>query len=152
MRHLCSACASLSVDEPTILLIRKGQPAPPRIRSTLFVAREVSEPYAFHSSASYYGDRFTRTPTIAEKLHPNFQALQASAKGGAGSRGCHLCTLLLRSLKIPETFGTVDEDRHIPIDEPVRLDVEFAESTVALVAVVGTIQGFPLILSTSDGQ
>lgn len=54
------------------------------------------------------------TQVLSDLFFENITALKETANGTAATKGCHLCALLLRSLKHPRAIGTVVEEDNIP--------------------------------------
>jgi hypothetical protein len=123
MKHLCEACQGLHITRTQVESLRA--------RSEF---ERTAEKEYFH-----------------EWLHPDIFGLKASAEGEAGKRGCHLCTLILRSLKDYRTVGTAKEDSHL-LDAPVKLATRATIDKVELVASLGGWDGHPLSLSTESGK
>ncbi|PQE19070.1 heterokaryon incompatibility protein [Rutstroemia sp. NJR-2017a BBW] len=89
--------------------------------------------------------------TLSEQHFPGIENLTASAAGTLGQRPCHLCILLLRSLKDPRNIGTSKENDGLPRG-PISLDIQIRGEEIALVARSGNTFGNPLIISADSDE
>lgn len=73
-----------------------------------------------------------------------------STENSLGKKPFHLCALILRSLKSPDTIGTSDEEFTLP-KGPISLDISVLGEEKRLVAVARSTWGSPITLSFDSG-
>lgn len=120
MRHLCKICRQISISDEAVADIKSL----------------VSEGDVFHP--------------LKEPPYPGTEYLRLSAAGTTGQRPCHLCALLLRSLKDQSKIGTSEKDDGLP-QRPISLDVRVRGEEIALVARFEGGLGNPLVVSVGSG-
>lgn len=121
MKHLCKSCSELDIDDLTIASIKS----------------RLSHDCTIH---------------VLRDVHcVGIDVLQASANGILNRKACHLCALILRSLKDPRQIGTSEEDATLP-SGPLALEIHVDTHQLRLVAKAGDDRGHPLQLSFDSGQ
>lgn len=86
--------------------------------------------------------------TVSEPSYENVETLAQSSRGSNG-KACHLCALILRSLKGHQFIGTKEEDTCLPTG-PISLGLT-EESGPSLIAMCGDVVGYPIQLSLGMG-
>lgn len=99
MRHLCESCREISV----------GDEAVAAVLDQLSLQEDTI--------------RTIRNPHV-----PGVEYLKReSTESSPGRKPCHLCALILRSLKKPGSIGTSDEEFSLP-EGPISLDYLYEET------------------------
>jgi hypothetical protein len=127
MRLLCKYCTGLAINEATVT----------EIRGRLQKWQEQGEMAEFGFGLGL--------------LHPSVEELRISAEGGLIGKSCHLCALILRSLKRHGSIGTPSEYSEIP-NGPVAIMLKVSIGSAQLVANIGSVHSAPLVLSLEDGD
>lgn len=98
---------------------------------------------------SFEGDVVRKT--LRNPQFPGVDDLRRrSTESSPAKKPCHLCALILRSLKSPDSIGTSDEEFSLPVG-PISLDISVRGDEKALVSRAGSIWGSPITLSLDSG-
>lgn len=88
--------------------------------------------------------------SVSDPVYESVTYLAQSAKGIVG-KPCHLCALLLRSLKSHQYIGTKEEDTCLP-SGPVKVCLSEDDNGVfSIIASCGSVTGHPIQLSLGTG-
>jgi len=121
MRHLCAVCSTLYVGESEIPSV------------------DASGVTNVHELKS-----------LAEPAYSSTAYLISSAEGKADGKACHLCALLLRSLKNHQKIGTNEEETSLP-PGAIKLSLQEEGGNISIVASCGSRDGHPVQLSIGGG-
>lgn len=126
MRHLCERCRKINISDEAVASIK---------------IRLLSD-----------GGDAVVVHTLSEPHVPGIEYLRRSSMEGgvSGKRSCHLCALILRSLKDPRNIGTSEENSELP-DGPISLDLHIRGDEMNLLARSGDTLGNPLTVSAGSG-
>ena len=120
MSHLCERCCEINISDEAVASIK-----------TRLKVEDVVH-------------------TLSEPHVPGIEYLRSSIRCASGKRSCHLCALVLHSLKDPRNIGTSEEDSGFP-DGPISLDIHFQGDEMSLIPRSGETLGNPLVMSTGSG-
>ena len=86
--------------------------------------------------------------TVSKPSYENVEYLAQSAQGRT-DKACHLCALILRSLKGHKYIGTIEEETCLP-NGPIILSLS-EKSDLSIIATCGAVVGYPIQLSLGMG-
>lgn len=125
MSKLCPVCSSLTIEADQISEIRS------------YIENSIISP----------GSPISRTCILRKDFFQTVQDLAQSAVGNDGSKKCHLCVLLLRSLQLARQTSQAEL-----LPGPLDLHLTYQKNALSLHAICDGVRGMPLRVDIDAGK